>query len=64
MKLGQMLVKAGVITREQLESALNAQREKGGRLGYNLVRMKLISEDDLNSYLARQNRIEAHTSRR
>ncbi len=59
MKLGQMLVKAGVITREQLESALNAQREKGGRLGYNLVRMKLISEDDLNSYLARQNRIEA-----
>jgi type IV pilus assembly protein PilB len=59
MKLGQMLVKAGVITREQLESALNAQREKGGRLGYNLVRMKLISEEDLNNYLARQNRIEA-----
>ncbi len=59
MKLGQMLVKAGVITREQLESALNSQREQGGRLGYNLVRMKLISEEDLNSYLARQNRIEA-----
>lgn len=59
MKLGQMLVKAGVITNEQLESALNSQRDQGGRLGYNLVRMKLITEEDLNSYLARQNRIEA-----
>ncbi len=54
-----MLVKAGVITREQLESALTAQREQGGRLGYNLVRMKLISEEDLNDYLGRQSRIEA-----
>lgn len=59
MKLGQMLVKAGVITHEQLESALNAQRDQGGRLGLNLVRMKLINEEDLNSYLSRQIRIEA-----
>ncbi len=59
MKLGQMLVKAGVITREQLESALNAQRDQGGRLGLNLVRMNLINEEDLNSYLSRQIRIEA-----
>lgn len=59
MKLGQMLVKAGVITHEQLESALNAQRDQGGRLGLNLVRMNLINEEDLNSYLSRQIRIEA-----
>lgn len=59
MKLGQMLVKAGVITRDQLEGALNAQRDQGGRLGMNLVRMKLINEEDLNSYLSRQIRIEA-----
>ena len=59
MKLGQMLVKAGVITHEQLESALNAQRDQGGRLGLNLVRMQLINEEDLNSYLSRQIRIEA-----
>jgi len=59
MKLGQMLVKAGVITRDQLEGALNAQRDQGGRLGLNLVRMKLINEEDLNSYLSRQIRIEA-----
>lgn len=59
MKLGQMLVKAGVITREQLESALNAQRDQGGRLGLNLVRMNLINEEDLNNYLSRQIRIEA-----
>jgi type IV pilus assembly protein PilB len=54
-----MLVKAGVITHEQLESALNAQRDQGGRLGLNLVRMNLINEEDLNSYLSRQIRIEA-----
>jgi len=54
-----MLVKAGVITRDQLEGALNAQRDQGGRLGLNLVRMKLINEEDLNSYLSRQIRIEA-----
>ncbi|MFO7626311.1 MAG: type IV-A pilus assembly ATPase PilB [Candidatus Fermentibacteraceae bacterium] len=59
MKLGQMLVKAGVITRDQLEGALNAQRDQGGRLGFNLVRMNLINEEDLNTYLSRQIRIEA-----
>ncbi len=59
MKLGQMLLKAGIIDQQQLDSALEHQRDEGGRLGYNLVKMNLISEEDLNDYLARQNRIEA-----
>ncbi len=59
MKLGQMLLKAGIIDQQQLDSALDHQKEEGGRLGYNLVKMSLISEEELNNYLARQNRIEA-----
>ncbi len=59
MKLGQMLLEAGIITREQLEQALRMQRSDGGRLGFNLVKMKAVSEDDLNNYLARQHRIES-----
>ncbi|MCD4706695.1 MAG: type IV-A pilus assembly ATPase PilB [Candidatus Sabulitectum sp.] len=59
MKLGQMLLKAGLLDQEQLADALEHQKNEGGRLGYNLVRMNLISEENLNIYLARQNRIEA-----
>jgi len=54
-----MLLKAGIIDQQQLDSALEHQRDEGGRLGYNLVKMNLISEEELNDYLARQNRIEA-----
>ncbi|PIE53146.1 type IV-A pilus assembly ATPase PilB [Candidatus Fermentibacteria bacterium] len=59
MKLGQMLLKAGIIDEGQLDSALAQQRDEGGRLGYNLVKMDLISEEELNNYLARQNRIDS-----
>ena len=59
MKLGQMLLKAGLLDQEQLADALEHQKNEGGRLGYNLVKMNLISEEKLNDYLARQNRIEA-----
>ncbi len=59
MKLGQMLLKAGIIDQQQLDSALEHQRNEGGRLGYNLVKMNLVTEEKLNDYLARQNRIEA-----
>ncbi|MCC6870989.1 MAG: Flp pilus assembly complex ATPase component TadA, partial [Candidatus Fermentibacter sp.] len=59
MKLGQMLLQAGLITREQLELALKQQRAEGGRLGYNLVKLKAISEADLNENLAKQHRVES-----
>lgn len=59
MKIGQMLLQAGLITREQLELALKQQRAEGGRLGYNLVKLKAISEADLNENLAKQHRVES-----
>ncbi|HOF67391.1 MAG TPA: ATPase, T2SS/T4P/T4SS family [Candidatus Fermentibacter daniensis] len=54
-----MLLQAGLITREQLELALKQQRAEGGRLGYNLVKLKAISEADLNENLAKQHRVES-----
>ncbi|MCK5785240.1 MAG: Flp pilus assembly complex ATPase component TadA [Candidatus Sabulitectum sp.] len=59
MKLGQMLLKAGLLDQEQLADALEHQKNDGGRLGYNLVKMNLISEEDLNDYLSKQNHIES-----
>jgi type IV pilus assembly protein PilB len=59
MKIGQMLLKAGVITKEQLEEALQLQQEEGHRLGYNLVKLKMVTEPELNNYLSRQNKIES-----
>jgi len=59
MKIGQMLLDAGLITRDQLEQALKLQKSEGGRLGFNLVKMKAVSEEELNDYLARQHRIES-----
>ena len=38
-RLGDLLVKEGLITREQLERALAEQKTSGSRVGYNLVKM-------------------------
>ncbi len=54
-----MLLKSGIITREQLEEALKSQQDEGHRIGYNLVKLEMVSEEDLNSYLARQHKIES-----
>lgn len=47
MKLGEMLIQAGLLTPEQLEQVLNAQSIYGGRLGTNLVEMGLVDEEEL-----------------
>jgi len=54
VRLGDMLVKAALITREQLNQALQQQQTGGGRIGSNLVKLGFISEDDITSFLSRQ----------
>ncbi|TYP53290.1 GspE/PulE family protein [Thermosediminibacter litoriperuensis] len=46
-RLGDLLVKAGMITPEQLEKALNEQKRSGERLGKILVRLGYVSEKDI-----------------
>ncbi len=58
VRLGELLVKAGVITEAQLRSALHEQKQWGGRLGEILVRMKFLSEDLFVRALSRQLSLE------
>ncbi len=58
-RLGETLVREGLITREQLDHALQEQRETGTRLGYNLVSLGYVKEIDLTRMLARQYRMPA-----
>ena len=53
-RLGEMLVKANLITEEQLRKALAQQETSGGRLGANLVKLGYLSEDDITSFLSKQ----------
>jgi len=53
-KLGEMLLKEGLITKDQLEKAMLVQKSEGGRLGEILVRLDIVKESDIISMLGRQ----------
>jgi type IV pilus assembly protein PilB len=54
LKLGDMLRDQGLITEEQLKKALEQQKTTGGRIGYHLVQMGFVSEDQVTGCLSRQ----------
>jgi type IV pilus assembly protein PilB len=58
-RLGELLVRDGLITKEQLQHALQEQRSTGQRLGYVLVRLGLVQETEITKMLARQYRMPA-----
>jgi type IV pilus assembly protein PilB len=49
---GELLVGKGLLSREELLKVLNKQREEGGRLGEVLLRLNLLSEEDITEALA------------
>jgi type IV pilus assembly protein PilB len=53
-KLGEILVRENLISPQHLREALDYQREHGGRLGYNLVKLGLVSDDMITAVLSRQ----------
>jgi type IV pilus assembly protein PilB len=53
-RLGDLLVKEKVISQQQLEQALKAQRESNSRLGSALVKLGFLSEEDVTNFLSRQ----------
>ena len=53
-KLGEILVRENLITTQQLREALDYQRTNGGRLGSNLVKLGIISDDVITAVLSRQ----------
>src|SRR4051812_35625251 len=54
IKIGDLLVKAGVITELQLKAALAEQQHWGGKLGDILVRMDFLTEEVLVRALSKQ----------
>ena len=50
--LGEWLVEEGLISHEQLQSALSEQKRTGRRLGQTLVQMKYVSDHQLTRALA------------
>src|SRR5215203_1601263 len=53
-KLGEILVRENLVTPQQLREALDYQRTSGGRLGSNLVKLGILSDDVITSVLSRQ----------
>jgi type IV pilus assembly protein PilB len=58
-KLGEILVREGLISHEQLRKALLEQKNSGMRLGYTLVKLGFIEETEVSKMLARQYRMPA-----
>jgi len=58
-KLGEILVREGLITLDQLKKALLEQKSSGMRLGYTLVKLGFIEETEVTKSLARQYRMPA-----
>ncbi|OIO36234.1 MAG: hypothetical protein AUJ74_03190 [Candidatus Omnitrophica bacterium CG1_02_44_16] len=54
LKLGELLIKKGVVTQAQLEVALREHNKTGELLGKSLVRLGIISEEQLLMALAEQ----------
>jgi len=58
LKLGELLIKAGKITREQLDRAFEGQQIHKKRLGEMLILMGLITEGDLRMFLVDQKAVD------
>ena len=54
LKIGEILVTAGLIQEEQLQQALKTQRQLGGTLGENLIRLGFLNEEALLKTLSEQ----------
>jgi type IV pilus assembly protein PilB len=54
VKLGEMLIKAGLLTPQKLQEALEYQKTNGGKLGLNLVKLGLVKEEEITRVLSQQ----------
>jgi len=57
-RIGELLVRGGVVTREQLNEALEKEKSNGSHLVQELVRLGFTTEDQLTQFLAKQFGIE------
>ena len=53
-RLGDLLVKEKVISPEQLDQAIKAQKASNCRLGSALVKLGFLTDEDVTNFLSRQ----------
>ena len=54
VRIGEMLLKEKRITPEQLQETLSYQRQNGGKLGLNLVKLGHVKDEEIMALLSRQ----------
>jgi type IV pilus assembly protein PilB len=54
VRIGELLLKEKRITPEQLQEALTYQKANGGKLGYNLVKLGFVKDEEITALLSKQ----------
>jgi type IV pilus assembly protein PilB len=54
VRIGELLLKEKRISPDQLQDALTYQRQHGGKLGANLVKLGFVKDDEITELLSRQ----------
>jgi type IV pilus assembly protein PilB len=54
LKLGDMLVQSGLITKDQLDKALAEQKSSGAKLGSSIIKLGFMTEDAITQFLGKQ----------
>jgi len=52
VRFGELLLSKGLLNRRELTEALNEQRNHGGRIGEIIVKLKMVSDEDVSCALA------------
>jgi type IV pilus assembly protein PilB len=54
VRIGELLLKEKRISPEQLQEALNHQRQNGGKLGFSLIKLGYVKDDEITALLSKQ----------
>ena len=54
VKLGELLLKENMVSPQQLQDALNHQKQNGGKLGKSFVSLGFVKDEEITSLLSRQ----------
>src|ERR671924_2287125 len=54
VRIGELLLKEKRITPAQLQEALNYQKTNGGKLGFNLVKLGYVKDEEITQLLSKQ----------
>jgi len=54
VRIGELLLKEKRITPDQLQEALNYQKANGGKLGFNLVKLGFVKDEEITALLSKQ----------